>query len=206
MNEKFFFLPEEKRLAIINAGYRVFSRNSYKKSPVSEIAKEAGISKSLLFHYFRNKKELYLFLVNNAAETQFRYLYEFQCFECEDIFEIMLRGLRVKANMMRKYPDLAVFVLKAYYENDPEVCGEIQELIGRTGSFKANENRLKINPEQFVSGLDIQMMYKDMYLASEGYLWEKLQQGGLDVDEMEKDFIGLIEFWKKIYLRKEEGQ
>lgn len=31
MNDKFFTLPEEKQQAIINAGYRVFSQNSYKK-------------------------------------------------------------------------------------------------------------------------------------------------------------------------------
>lgn len=58
VNERFFSLPEEKQLAIINGGYRVFSQNSYKKSPMSEIAAEAGISKSLLFHYFKNKREL----------------------------------------------------------------------------------------------------------------------------------------------------
>lgn len=52
MNEKFFSLPIEKQEAIINAGYRVFSENSYKKSPMSEIADAAGISKSLLFYYF----------------------------------------------------------------------------------------------------------------------------------------------------------
>ena len=56
MNEKFFSLPAEKQQAILNAGYRVFSQNSYRKSPMSEIAVEAGISKSLLFHYLRNKK------------------------------------------------------------------------------------------------------------------------------------------------------
>ena len=55
MNEKFFSLPIEKQEAIINAGYRVFSENSYKKSPMSEIADAAGISKSLLFYYFHNK-------------------------------------------------------------------------------------------------------------------------------------------------------
>lgn len=55
MNERFFSLPEEKQQAIINAGYRVFSQNSYKNSPMSEIADAAGISKSLLFHYFYNK-------------------------------------------------------------------------------------------------------------------------------------------------------
>lgn len=47
MNEKFFALPEEKQQRIRNAGYRVFSQNSYRKSPMSEIAEEAGISKSL---------------------------------------------------------------------------------------------------------------------------------------------------------------
>ena len=46
MNQKFFSLPEEKQQAIINAGYRVFSRNSYKNSPMSEIAEAAGISES----------------------------------------------------------------------------------------------------------------------------------------------------------------
>lgn len=40
MNEKFFALPEEKQQRIINAGYDVFSKNSYKKSPVGEIAIE----------------------------------------------------------------------------------------------------------------------------------------------------------------------
>ena len=68
MNERFFSLPSEKQQAIINAGYRVFSQNSYKHSPMSEIADAAGISKSLLFHYFHNKKELYMFLWDKCAE------------------------------------------------------------------------------------------------------------------------------------------
>ena len=67
MNVKFYALPQEKQTAILNAGFHVFSQNSYKKSPVSEIAEAAGISKALLFHYFHNKKELYLFLWDTCA-------------------------------------------------------------------------------------------------------------------------------------------
>lgn len=48
MNDKFFGLPEEKQERIIQAAYRVFARNTYKKSPMHEIAGMAGISKSLL--------------------------------------------------------------------------------------------------------------------------------------------------------------
>lgn len=204
MNEKFFSLPEAKQLAIINAGYRVFSQNSYKKSPVSEIAAEAGISKSLLFHYFRNKRELYLFLIKKAADTTYKYLYEFSCDKEDDIFEIMQRGLKAKVALMKKYPDLTFFTLKAYYETDPEICGDIQEIIGRVAAFDANAKFLKIDPEMFIEGIDIKMMYMDMYLASEGYLWEKSHQGKFDADEVERDFEKMIEFWKKIFLRKEQ--
>lgn len=203
MNEKFFSLPEEKRLAIINAGYRVFSKNSYKKSPVSEIAEEAGISKSLLFHYFKNKKELYLYLLNNAADTTFTYLQDYRCYEDDDVFEIMLNGLKAKVSLMKKYPDLTAFTLKGYYETDPEIVREIQEIIGRVASFQNNQQMLKLDPEKFIPGLDLQMMYMDMYLASEGFLWEKLQQGNFDVDEVEAEFKKMIEFWRHIYSRKE---
>ena len=34
MNGRFFSLPPEKQQAIVNAGYRVFSQNSYKNSPI----------------------------------------------------------------------------------------------------------------------------------------------------------------------------
>lgn len=204
MNEKFFSLPEEKQLAIINAGYRVFSQNCYRKSPVSEIAAEAGISKSLLFHYFRNKRELYLFLIERAAKTTYKYLYEFGCNEEDDIFEIMHRGLKAKVALMKKYPDLTIFTLKAYYETDPEIRGDIQKIIGRIASFDANARFLKISPDKFVEGIDLQVMYMDMYFASEGYLWEKSHQGNFNADEVERDFERMIDFWKQIYLRKEQ--
>ena len=67
MNDKFYALSEEKQSRILNAAYKVFAMNQYKKAPTSEIAAEAGISKSLLFHYFHNKLELYLFLMEACS-------------------------------------------------------------------------------------------------------------------------------------------
>ena len=96
MNEKFYFLPIEKQQRIINAGFRVFSQNTYKKSPMQEIADEAGISKSLLFHYFHNKKELYLFLWEKAADITIEYLTRNHCYECRDLFGMMERGMYAK--------------------------------------------------------------------------------------------------------------
>ena len=46
---------------------------------MSEIAEEAGISKSLLFYYFHNKKEFYLFLWDKCAEMTIEFLTEYKC-------------------------------------------------------------------------------------------------------------------------------
>lgn len=203
MNDKFFSLPQEKQLAIINAGYRVFSQNTYKKSPMSDIAAEAGISKSLLFYYFQNKKELYLFLLQTAADATLQYLNEYHCYEQAGFFEILTRGIKAKIHMMKKYPELNAFTLKCYYEKDADVCTDVQKIIEKYSSFNDNAALYNLDPEQFIPGLDIKMMYYDMFWASEGYIWEKLQQNDINVNEIENDFMKMIEFWKSIYLRKE---
>lgn len=203
MNERFFALPEEKQQAIINAGYRVFSQNSYKNSPMSEIAEAAGISKSLLFHYFHNKKELYLFLWEKCARITIEFLTRYDCYSQGELFESMERGMRAKMEIIRLYPDMGNFTIKAFYETDPEINAAVQESYHRHFNWKADRARVNFNPEQFIPGLDIQMMYREMYWASEGYLWEMVQRGNVDVEQMEKDFKRLMEFWKSVYLRKE---
>lgn len=203
MHEKFFSMPEQKRQTIVNAGYRVFSQNSYKNSPMSEIAAEAGISKSLLFHYFQNKKELYLFLWDECAKMTIQVLTEYGCYEKEELFVSMERGMRAKMQLIRQYPDMASFTIRAFYEKDAEISAAIQASYHRYFNLKADRTRLNLDPEQFIPGLDIPMMYREMYWASEGYLWEMVQRGDVDIEQMERDFTRLVAFWKSVYLRKE---
>lgn len=205
MNDKFFALPRERRQAVINAGYRVFSQNTYKKSPVSEIAAEAGISKSLLFYYFRNKQEIYLFLWQNCVSTTVRYMTECKCYEQTDLFEMLHRGMRAKLRIMQEYPDIGLFAIKAFYEEDPTVAPDIHKIYDRYKNSDAKDALEQLDPGQFKEGIDIQMMYREMYLASEGYLWEMLRQEKLDVEKIEQDFTDMIEFWKQIYLRDQQN-
>lgn len=204
MNEKFYALPIEKQQNIINAGFRVFSRNSYRKSPMQEIADEAGISKSLLFHYFCNKKELYLFLWDQAADITLEHLTRNHCYESEDLFEMMERGMHAKIQMLCNYPDMAAFAMKAFYEKDAAVCGDIQKSYREHFNRKAADALARLNPEDFIPGLDLKMMHRQIYLMSVGYLWEIMQRGDtLDAGALERDFSEMLAFWKNVYLRKE---
>lgn len=207
MNEKFFSLPEEKQKAILNAGYHVFSRNSYKNSPMSEIAAAAGISKSLLFHYFHNKQELYLFLWDKCAQITIEFMTRYDCYSKRNLFESMELGMQAKLEIIRLYPDMAGFTIRAFYEKDPVISAAVQESYHRYFNLKADKARLNFDPEQFIPGLDIPMMYRDMYWASEGYLWEMVQRGDLDgdmdIERLQKDFRAMLDFWKSVYRRKE---
>lgn len=202
MNEKFYNLPKEKQQRIINAGFRVFSQNSYRRSPMSEIAGEAGISKSLLFFYFRNKRELYLFLWEQAAALTIEYLNAYRCYEPDDLFEMMERGMQAKFRLMELYPYMTSFTVKAFYEKDEEVRDAIHASYSRHFHRKAAYALDKLDRSAFVPGLDLHTMYREMYWASEGYLWEMLQRGEMDTAQMERDFRQLLQFWKSIYLAR----
>ena len=201
MNDKFFALPQDKQDRILNAGYRVFSQNSYKKSPMNEIALEADISKSLLFFYFKNKKEFYVFLMQTAADTTRKCLIQSGCYQETDIFEMMYKALEAKIRLMRQYPDMSNFSLKAYYEEDEEVKAEIQKIIAPFTKLSTNTTIPPLNPSVYKEGIDLRLMYQDMYLASEGYMYQMQNTGKIDIDKVLKDYRELIDFWKKLYLR-----
>ncbi|MGN1295750.1 MAG: TetR/AcrR family transcriptional regulator [Bacilli bacterium] len=205
MNDKFFSLPKEKQQKILNAAYKVFSQNSYKNSPMSEIAAYSSISKSLLFHYFHNKKELYMYLWDYCAKITIEFLQKYRCYEQKNLFESMERGMKAKMEIIKIYPDMARFAIRAFYEKDENICAAIQESYHKYFNLKADKTLLNLDPEQFIEGIDIPMMYKNMYLASEGYLWEMVQIGNIDYQKMENDFSKLMAFWKSIYLRKENN-
>ena len=96
MNERFYSLPQDKQQRIINAAYKEFALNSYKKAPMSEIANEAEISKALLFHYFRNKKDLYLYLWDNAADLTQKATMQYKTTQTTNFFEMLRRNLLAK--------------------------------------------------------------------------------------------------------------
>ncbi len=202
MNKKFFTLPKERQQSILNAGYQVFSRNSYKKSPVGEIAAIAGISKSLLFYYFRNKQDLYLFLWENCLRITSQYMNASGCYSKQDLFEMIYCGMQAKMHLLYQYPDLGAFAIQAFYEKDPDVCPAIHASYEQYKNTDAKDALENLDPSQFIEGIDIRMMYREMYLAAEGYLWEMLHKEELDYNKMEQDLLELTAFWKKIYSRK----
>ena len=203
MNDKFFTLPQAKQQCIINAGYRVFAHHPYRKAPTAEIAAEACISKSLLFHYFRNKKDFYFFLWKKVEDISLEYMKNCHCYEAEDLFDAMYRGMHAKLKIMEVYPDLGAFVIRSFYEKDPEIAEDVQKLYASIRHRNGFSLLKKLDLSKFREGLDLKMMQREMFLASEGYLWELTQRGEpITPAKLEKDFSKLLDFWKSVYYKE----
>lgn len=64
---------EERRTGILDAALAVFSRSGYHAASIDDIAKEAGVSKALIYEHFASKQELYADLIaRNARELSQR--------------------------------------------------------------------------------------------------------------------------------------
>ena len=58
---------DERRRQLLEAGARAFTERPYEQVSMSAVAKEAGISKGLLYHYFPSKRDFFTATLAAAA-------------------------------------------------------------------------------------------------------------------------------------------
>lgn len=106
-------LDEARKLAVINAALQEFATRGYDLASTNIIAKNAGISKGLMFHYVESKEALFLFLLDYcSAKIQEDYLQQID-FQEPDIFQRLEQSYVLQANLMQQHPWLLDFNQRA---------------------------------------------------------------------------------------------
>ena len=59
---------DERRRRLLELGARLFASHSYGELSMARIAREAGISKALLYHYFPSKQDYFVATLQQGAE------------------------------------------------------------------------------------------------------------------------------------------
>ena len=185
-------IPIEKERRIVKAGFEVFGENEYKKANTEDIAVKAGISKGLLFYYFKNKKEIY----NYIFEYGFKYLVEYiadeKYREIEDFFELLEYASEKKIKILTEHPYLFKFYLKAMFEPEDILINKnkIYNLYRDSFDYLSNIDRSK-----FKDNVDIKEIYNMLIYLSEGYTNIKLRNNEEIILE---EFLDTFNSWKKI--------
>lgn len=72
--ETFLNLPEDKRERLTEIALDEFANNTYSQASVSRIVDKAGIAKGSVYQYFKDKKDLYLFLIDLAGKVKLDFI------------------------------------------------------------------------------------------------------------------------------------
>lgn len=204
MNEKFKELPEEKQMAIINSAMEVFAKNDYKRASTDLIAAKAGISKGLLFYYFHNKQELYLYIYNYASQIVRKEITDPAFFEITDFFELLKYGSDKKLELLSKNPFMLDFAMRSFYSEKETVSEELKSV---------NRNYIKeafhiyfshVDFSKFKDGTDPYQIYQMLIWMADGYLHQlQMQQISPKLPELENEFLKWSDFFKKISYKED---
>jgi AcrR family transcriptional regulator len=121
------YIDEQKRQRVILASIEEFAKG-YEVASTNEIVRKAGISKGLLFHYFGNKKSLYMSVftevVQQTAEALFSRVGELP----GDVIERMIRLALTKLELYREDPKAWLFLADAVSNPPDELKQEIRSV------------------------------------------------------------------------------
>ena len=71
------------------------------------------------------------------------------CYGQKDLFESMERGMRAKMEIIRLYPHMANFTIKAFYEKDADISAAVQESYHKYFNLKADKTRVNMDPVSY---------------------------------------------------------
>lgn len=202
MNEKFFELPRERQRQIVNGALKVFSMSSYYQTSTLEVAREAGISKGLLFHYFKNKKELYLFLYEYCVNLLLGELEKNKNMEETDFFKILLQSQKLKCKLMKEYRYIYEFIVKVYMETDKEVTGDIAGFSKPLINDNYRHFFDRIDAKKFREGVDIPLLFQSLQWCADGFMRSALRVNK-SLDEIDLEFEKILELYKQNFYREE---
>ena len=176
MNQKFFTLPQERQDLIRNSAMVEFGEGTFKKTSADAIAKRAGVSKALLFHYFKDKRELYLYLfqyaIDQCMEIFNKHMLKAAYFGETDFFRTLEIGQKVKMDLVRRHPGLFRFVMRAYYEADSVLTPKLRKKLDDVLRDTTESFLSRMDLYKFKDGVDPKVLTRLLTLAAEGMLAE----------------------------------
>jgi TetR/AcrR family transcriptional regulator len=206
LKELYKQIPVEKREKILQAAIREFAERGYENASTNKIIQEAAISKGLLFHYFGNKKYLFLATFDLCVD---QYISEMEKIVPSltdlpnDLFDRILFLSEFKYRYFLKQPLMYSFLLTAYNEILKKFPHEAEERMHYYQKISMPFMLEGIDRSKFRKDLDLEKAMSLIYLClnalAQQWIEQALQQpekGLSRWDEMFSDYKKMIDIFK----------
>ena len=219
MLSKFYLLEKKRQLEIINAGFEVFGRYEYAKASTEIIAKKAGVSKGLLFFYFKNKRDFFIFLFKYAeqilrfeidneptAGSKVVYESEFNSKSCiTDFFEVIEFVTERKYAVLERMPYIMTFMLMAMHSKD-DIVRDVLSAQKKEEIPPLTDNIFQsVNYDKFRSDVEPSTILEMLGYLLDGYIQTKLNMNDpIVLDELMQKYKQWAELLKRAAYREDK--
>jgi len=189
---------------ILDACLEVFANHGYENTSTSMLAEAAGISRTLIFHHFKGKKELYLQLLDRCFEKGKSEMGFDTLLEHEDFFEAKEKFSIIKFKYYKKNPILYKFVVESFYETPDELKLEIKEKYGELISNKNTMWEQLFRKVKLKEGVDpnkaFQLVMLTLDYCDNEYILKLEDDNNLDEGTLQKfieernDFLSIVRY------------
>ncbi|KAF5043931.1 hypothetical protein SDC9_50675 [bioreactor metagenome] len=207
MFEKLLNLESKRREEIINAALKEFAAKGFDDASTNVIAKEAGISKSLMFHYVNNKKDFFLFLYDYCLEIIKKEYFDLIDLDEKDIFERLSNTYMLKVKVLKKYPWIFDFTKVVVFTDSEDVKKELDERRKNLDEYSLMNFYGDIDISKFRDNLDVEKSKQLIYWAIGGYankILEEIRSDENYVADYEKigvEFNGYLDELRKSFYK-----
>ena len=213
----FFNLPDEKRNLILEVAIDEFAGKDYDSASISQIVARAGIAKGSFYQYFEDKRDLYFYLVELAAEEKKRFLARHPPPDPEmDLFDYLRWLLRIGMTFELSQPKLGWVAFRAIYVERPFGDDVLDHVQRRALDYYRSLLQMGVDQGSVDPEIDMDMAvfivsrlfaeYGRHLIDREQLSLDDLERGNaayrdLDITDMEEHLISFLERGLRPYPR-----
>ena len=202
--ERFENLSEDRRRIVVDAAVEVFGDRDYDRASTADIARRAGVSKSQLFFYFRNKRDLYLYVLTAVTRRVAETVVDDRWYQIDDFFEIMRYAATRKAALVGLSPRVMTFFVRAFYLGHRDVSGALDAFMTDAVPAMVQTYLGHVRWERFREGVDPMRVVRMLVWCGDGYLHARLRGGGeFDMEAMLSEFLVWLDWLKRATYKEE---
>lgn len=207
--QQFLEIREEKMTLIMDVALEHFANEGYFRTSISHIARQAGISKGLMYNYFKSKEALLKAIIHKSINEIYRYLdINKDGYLSEDEFDFFIRRIHtifkekrrfwqllmqllvqndVREQFLKSFPESDSFLHPAHEPGDNYYPYLIMKMFRDYFHMKKNKKGISYDP-----AVDIEMFY----LTIVGYAMKTIYSENDDEKTDDNTINRIIELYK----------
>ncbi|MEW9502758.1 TetR/AcrR family transcriptional regulator [Jeotgalibacillus marinus] len=209
ITKSFNNLDADKQKRILNAALKEFSENGYDKASTNRIVKEAGIGKGMLFYYFKNKEELYYYLINYAVDMMTNEYFSLIDMKEPDFIERLKKSVQVKIAFYADNPHVNNFLGALFLTDKLELSADLETRFEEMQRLGFSILYADIDHSLFREDIDVDKAFQLIRWSIEGYQNELINKfkgqkvTSIDMDPVLEEFDEYLNIFKTSFYKQE---